>query len=241
MQHLITSTKTMTSVEIAELTNKRHDQVLRTARELVEQGVTQSVETPYRHPQNGVEYPQHVLNKRDSLVLVARLSPEFTGRVVDRWMELEAAAPARQLSPAEMFLQNAQAMVDMERRQLAQEQAVARIEQRVEQVAQTQLLTARPANSESICHLRPRAAKMFGIPEHVVERVIRQSPLAPRPAGMVKNDRAEAEGSSYAVYWVKDVNDVLRRFVGECKMVTPSFATHPYIDQRFKLARREAS
>ena len=83
---------TMSSLEVAELTGRRHDQVLRTARELVEQGVTQSVETRYRHEQNGVEYPEHRLNKRDSLVLVARLSPEFTGRIVDRWMQLEAAA-----------------------------------------------------------------------------------------------------------------------------------------------------
>jgi phage antirepressor YoqD-like protein len=90
---LMADVATMTSREIAELTGKRHDQVLRTARDLVEQGVTQSVETLTRHEQNGVEYPIHVLNKRDSLVLVARLSPEFTGRVVDRWMELEAAAP----------------------------------------------------------------------------------------------------------------------------------------------------
>lgn len=83
----------MSSREVAELTGRRHDQVLRTARELVEQGVTQSVETLYRHEQNGVEYPEHRLDKRDSLVLVARLSPDFTGRIVDRWMELEAALP----------------------------------------------------------------------------------------------------------------------------------------------------
>jgi phage antirepressor YoqD-like protein len=87
---------TMTSREIAELTGKRHDQVLRTARDLADQGITQSVECLYRSVDGGREYPEHVLSKRDSLVLVARLSPEFTGRVVDRWMELEArpAAPA---------------------------------------------------------------------------------------------------------------------------------------------------
>jgi phage antirepressor YoqD-like protein len=86
--------QTMTSREIADLTGRRHDQVLRTARELVAEGLTQSVETPYLHEQNGQRYPQHLLNKRDSLVLVARLSPEFTARVIDRWMELEAAAAA---------------------------------------------------------------------------------------------------------------------------------------------------
>jgi phage regulator Rha-like protein len=83
--------RTMSSREIAELTGKRHDQVLRTARDLVQQGITQSVECLYQAVENGREYPEHHLNKRDSLVLVARLSPEFTGRVVDRWLELEAA------------------------------------------------------------------------------------------------------------------------------------------------------
>ena len=86
---------TMSSREIATLTGRRHDQVLRTARDLVAQGVTQSVETLYVHEQNGQRYPEHRLNKRDSLVLVARLSPEFTARIVDRWQELEAMhAPA---------------------------------------------------------------------------------------------------------------------------------------------------
>lgn len=84
----------MSSREIADLTGRRHDQVLRTARELVQEGVTQSVETLYTHEQNGQKYPVHHLSKRDSLVLVARLSPEFTGRIVDRWLELESAQSA---------------------------------------------------------------------------------------------------------------------------------------------------
>lgn len=49
-------TLTMSSREIAKLTGRRHDQVLRTARDLVAQGVTQSVETLYVHEQNGQRY-----------------------------------------------------------------------------------------------------------------------------------------------------------------------------------------
>lgn len=100
----ISQSVTMSSREVAQLTGHRHDQVLRTARSLASQGVTQSVETYYTHDQNGQQYPEHRLTKRDSLVLVARLSPEFTAHVVDRWQELEeqAALPswARNLSQA---------------------------------------------------------------------------------------------------------------------------------------------
>lgn len=243
MDLITAAVQTMTSREIADLCGKRHDNVMRVCRELKAEVVCPQIEeTPYVHPSNQQEYTEFRLNKRDSLVLVARLSPEFTGRVVDRWLELEAAAPpARQLSAAEMFLQNAQAMVEMERRQIAQEQAVAKIGQRVEEVAQAQLLTSRPQNAESISHLRTRAAKMFGVPERIVEHVIRQTPLAPRPAGMVKNDNELALGSTYAVYWVKDINDVMRRFVAECQMVTACMATHPYIDGRFKLVKGGAA
>ena len=226
---------TMTSREMAAITEKRHDSVKRTIDTLAASGVIsapQSVE--YRDSLNRPAQ-EYCIGKRDSFIIVAQLSPEFTARVVDRWQELEgAAAPVRALSPAQMFLQNAQAMVEMERRQDEQEQAVAAISQRVELVEQTQLLTSRPQNAESITHLRGRAAKHFGLPERIVEYVIRQTPYAPRPAGMVRNERQEAEGSTYAVYWIKDINDVMRRFVKECVMVTPSFATHPLIDGRFK-------
>ena len=78
----------MSSREIAELTGKRHDNVLQLIRKLeADQILTPEFqETPF----NGRSLPVANLNKRDSMVLVARLSPEFTAAVVDRWQELEA-------------------------------------------------------------------------------------------------------------------------------------------------------
>lgn len=82
----------MTSREIADLTGKRHDNVMRVCRELKALDVTPQIEEcMFSH--SGNFYPEFKLNKRDSLVLTARLSPEFTGRVVDRWIELEGAKP----------------------------------------------------------------------------------------------------------------------------------------------------
>ena len=90
-------TPTMSSREIAELTGKRHDNVVRTCRSLKASGVTPQIEeSTFDHLGN--TYIEFRLNKRDSLVLVARLSPEFTAAVIDRWQELEqdpvAPAPA---------------------------------------------------------------------------------------------------------------------------------------------------
>ncbi|WP_200960935.1 phage antirepressor KilAC domain-containing protein [Noviherbaspirillum sp. Root189] len=90
----------MSSREIAELVESRHDKVklsierlaARGAIALPPMGEASFVGTDGRK-QHTTEY--HI-SKRDSYVLVAQLSPEFTGYLVDRWQELEerAAAPA---------------------------------------------------------------------------------------------------------------------------------------------------
>lgn len=38
---------------------------------------------------NGVSEKHYLISKRDSYIIVAQLSPEFTARLVDRWQELE--------------------------------------------------------------------------------------------------------------------------------------------------------
>lgn len=86
--------QTMTSKEMAELTEKRHDSVKRTI-------VSLSKKALISYPQfvdgipgaNGVSERVYYVNKRDSYVVVAQLSPEFTARLVDRWQELEAVSP----------------------------------------------------------------------------------------------------------------------------------------------------
>ncbi len=86
---------TMSSREIAELVEKRHDNVKRTIETLWERGVV--------HPQTEDEQSKDALgrsrtekvlrvSKRDSYVIVAQLSPEFTARLVDRWQVLESTA-----------------------------------------------------------------------------------------------------------------------------------------------------
>ncbi len=86
--------KTMSSREIAKLCNKPHDNVLKLVRGLIKGGIVKNT-TPhnYTNQQNHQTYTEYLADKRDSLVIVARLSPEFTGAIIDRWQELENQQP----------------------------------------------------------------------------------------------------------------------------------------------------
>jgi phage antirepressor YoqD-like protein len=88
------SRQTMSTREVAQLTGKSHDNVLRDARRLLEEGVLKSEETPYRHPQNGQSYPEFLLSQRDTLVLVSGYSSHLRAKIIDRWQELEARVVA---------------------------------------------------------------------------------------------------------------------------------------------------
>lgn len=90
---LVGNSLTMNSREIAELTGKRHDNVRRTIESLARSRVIQLTQIEEVKNHLGQSVDVYVFKgeqgKRDSLVVVAQLSPEFTGALVDRWQELE--------------------------------------------------------------------------------------------------------------------------------------------------------
>ncbi|MBM7455201.1 phage antirepressor YoqD-like protein [Oceanisphaera litoralis] len=92
---------TMSSRDIADLVDVRHDNVKRTMETLRDKGLIAFTQTEEKT--NGRPAIIYHVNKRDSYVVVAQLSPEFTAHLVDRWQELEKKA-ARPLSKAEMTL-----------------------------------------------------------------------------------------------------------------------------------------
>lgn len=109
MRDLTLAGASITSAEIAELVGSRHDHVKTSIERLANQGVITfpaSREKPSTGGRPGSEYVfTGEQGKRDSIVVVAQLSPEFTARLVDRWQELESRAsdPMRILSdPAAM-------------------------------------------------------------------------------------------------------------------------------------------
>ena len=86
---------TMSSEEIATLVESRHDNVKTSIERLGARGVIQLPALQEVRNHLGQTVSVYQLCKRDSYVVVAQLSPEFTARLVDRWQELEAqAAPA---------------------------------------------------------------------------------------------------------------------------------------------------
>jgi phage regulator Rha-like protein len=102
---------TMSSREMAELCQKRHDNVRRTICALAERGAIEfpQIEGIKTATKSSFEYR---VSKRDSYVVVAQLSPELTARLVDRWQELESKqAPAL----PQTYLQALQALVIAER------------------------------------------------------------------------------------------------------------------------------
>ncbi|MDM0043752.1 phage antirepressor KilAC domain-containing protein [Variovorax dokdonensis] len=86
---------TMSSREIADLVESRHDSVKLTIERLAAKGVIQLPPMVEVKNHLGQAVGEYSVGKRDSCVIVAQLSPEFTARLVDRWQELEAAATPR--------------------------------------------------------------------------------------------------------------------------------------------------
>lgn len=88
---LIPETLTMTSREIAELVEVRHDNVKRTIERCAESGVFDIPQIEeYLDSLGRGGQKEYILDKRSSMIVVAQLSPEFTARLYDRWQELEA-------------------------------------------------------------------------------------------------------------------------------------------------------
>jgi phage regulator Rha-like protein len=93
---------TMSSVEIAKLTNKNHAHVLRDIRNILEEaGIGQSkFGGSYLSPQNK-ELPCYNLPKRECYLIVSGYSVKYRLAIIDRWTELEAniATPIRKIHP----------------------------------------------------------------------------------------------------------------------------------------------
>ncbi|WP_273840000.1 Rha family transcriptional regulator [Providencia rettgeri] len=140
MNDLISTNASMTSKEIAELVGAREDNVKRTIERLSDSGVISCppMEDGIKSA-NGV-IPKHYIfsgekGKRDSIIVVAQLCPEFTARLVDRWKELENER-RKPKSQAELIAAMALANLESERRISSVEHKVEQVHEVVEQIKQ---------------------------------------------------------------------------------------------------------
>lgn len=129
MNLVASSAITMSSREIAELVGSRHDKVklsitrLSTSRSDDKPAVIALPPLGEYLDSLGRRATEYLVGKRDSFVVVAQLSPEFTARLVDRWQELEEAAEKSALPNFSDPVAAARAWADAtEQKQIAQDQ-----------------------------------------------------------------------------------------------------------------------
>ena len=90
MTELIIKKETMTSLEIAEVTGKRHDSILRDIRNILSQGVDAHnfVETSYTDKSNR-QQKCYTLTKKGCLILASGYDVILREKIINRWEELE--------------------------------------------------------------------------------------------------------------------------------------------------------
>lgn len=237
--NLINSTApTMSSQQIADLVNSRHDKVKQSIERLAERGAIQLPPMGEVRNHLGQSVSVYEVCKRDSFVVVAQLSPEFTAALVDRWQELEEQS-ARPMTQAELIAASANHLVAIERKQAEQQQALAQVEDRTSRLEQVRYLDSVPSGFETITTIRDRINNRHGLPAWVVNAVMREVSGAPLPFAMVRSRHSDEGGQPFAIWPKPAITRRFDQFVEQCAYVSSERATHPEIPQgRFKINPR---
>lgn len=122
---------TMSSREIADLVESEHDDVKRSMERLAARGIiTLPPLAEVSNPRSGPRtISVYLVGKRDSYVVVAQMSPEFTARLVDRWQELETrAVPALPQTLAQALRLAAEQAEQLEQKEAALALAAPKVE-----------------------------------------------------------------------------------------------------------------
>ncbi|ELC7036195.1 Rha family transcriptional regulator [Salmonella enterica] len=194
MELSITTTPSMTSIEIAELVGKRHDNVKRTIKTLIFRGVITSPQIEEK-PTAGRPTTYYLFEgeqgKRDSIIVVAQLCPEFTARLVDRWRELEEER-RRPKSQAELIAEMALLNLEQERRLNQVEAQLNQVTEKVEQIKHGTIpegwvgfpyLCAKTGLTKPKCK---RLAEVFSVP--VDSAIVTTADGIQRPEKIVQED-----------------------------------------------------
>ena len=135
MTDLILYKETMSSLEIAELTGKRHDAILRDIRNVLNQGVNAHnfVEVEYTD-KKGEKRPCYELTKKGCLILASGYDAKLREKIIDRWEELERDKQNGNFQTPSTYIEALEALVasekEKERMRIESEQQKKQIEQK---------------------------------------------------------------------------------------------------------------
>lgn len=149
----------MSSREIAELTGKRHDNVVRDIQKMfrdVEVGALK-FEGTYTNPQNGQEYRCYNLPKNLTLTLIAGYRADLRLKIIDRWLELEGAGQSNEMPVPRTLAEALRLAADQQDRIAAQDEEIARQQERIETDAPKVAALARLADADGSFDLRSAA------------------------------------------------------------------------------------
>ena len=97
----MTSTMTMSSLEISKLTGKRHDHVMTDIRNMLEElGLATPEFSGVYKADNKQKYECFNLPKRECFILVSGYNLKLRAAIIDRWQELESAELERSTAKA---------------------------------------------------------------------------------------------------------------------------------------------
>lgn len=194
MELSITTKPSMTSIEIADMVGKRHDNVKRTIETLILRLVITSPQIEEK-PTAGRPTTYYLFEgeqgKRDSIITVAQLCPEFTARLVDRWRELEEER-MRPKSQAELIAEMALLNLEQERRLNQVETQLNQVTEAVEQIKHGTIpegwvgfphLCAKTGLTKPKCK---RLAEVFSVP--VDNAIVTTSDGIQRPEKIVQEE-----------------------------------------------------
>ena len=126
------SKETMSSLQIAEITGKRHDAILRDIRHLITQGVNAHnfVEVEYTD-KKGEKRPCFELTKKGCLILASGYDAKLRERIIVRWEELESEKQKECFQVPKSFSEALQLAADQARQIEEQQKAIEQKDARI--------------------------------------------------------------------------------------------------------------
>lgn len=118
----IGKTETMTSLEIAEVTGRRHADVMRDIRNILDQGVNERNFALVKYTdKKGEQRPMYSLTKKGCLILASGYDAVLREKIINRWEELEMKARENALPNFSNPAEAARAWADQYEKNLALE------------------------------------------------------------------------------------------------------------------------